>query len=78
MIKFLVYQVNKHTGLSEKDRFTVEKITSIMKDVKEVKRYYDGKLIESLEIKNSITEQSWDDFNFIKLIFSEIKKTTKH
>lgn len=74
MIKFLVYQVNKHTGLSEKDRFTVEKITSIMKDVKEAERYYDGKLIESFEIKNSITEQSWDDFNLIKHIFGEIKK----
>lgn len=73
MIKFLVFQINNWTGLSDKDKFTVEKLISVMKDVKKAEKYYDGKLIESLEIKNTNTEQSWNDFNLIKLIFSEIK-----
>ncbi|WP_408633929.1 IS1634 family transposase [Mycoplasmopsis anatis] len=74
MIKFLVYQINKFTGLSGDDKFTVEKIISIMRDVKETEKYFDGKLIETLEIKNNITEQSWEDFNLIKFAFNEITK----
>lgn len=60
MIKFLVYQINKFTGISG--------------DVKETEKYFDGKLIETLGIKNNIAERSWEDFNFIKFSFSEITK----
>ncbi|EGS28989.1 hypothetical protein [Mycoplasmopsis anatis] len=45
-----------------------------MRDVKETEKYFDGKLIETLEIKNNITEQSWEDFNLIKFAFSKITK----
>lgn len=60
MIKLLVYQINKFTGISG--------------DVKETEKYFDGKLIETLAIKNNIAERSWEDFNFIKFAFSEITK----
>lgn len=38
--------------------------------LKKQKKYFDGKLIETLAIKNNITEQSWEDFDFIKFAFS--------